>query len=176
MNVLSLCQFVRRLLPLAFFSMLINFAHAETKPLAIKRLRSQVLSEFAKLSSSGQFAIGQNIGHNDPRIRSGYQKYFSALAHSTRKRPALLGIDLGYNKIPNQFATAQQIVTRHWQSGGYVTLSMHPANPWRASDCNDTRRGPVSSLKKEKLPAGIRWQADLKRVADILTRLQEQRL
>ena len=73
---------------------------------------------------------GQNIGHANEDVAAAYAKYFGALRRSTGLLPSILGVDYGYDQIHARgMATANQLLIRHWNEGGLVTISMSPGNP-----------------------------------------------
>jgi len=54
-----------------------------------------------------------------------------------------------------------------------VTLSMHPRNPWRGTDCHDTHARNLDELFEKGTVANLLWIADLEHVASALQSLQK---
>jgi len=112
--------------------------------------------------------LGQNLGHGSVASQRGLDRYVNRLAQISGQRPGLLGIDLGYNHVSRRFEKASKILASHWEQGGLVTLSMHPRNPWRGTDCHDTHARNLDELFEKGTVANLRWIADLEHVASAL--------
>lgn len=141
----------------------------------ISTAAQEVLAYLERLAAETptRMLIGQNLGHGSRSSRRGYRELVESLVEETGKHPALLGVDLGYNHVARRFDEAEAILMRHWKRGGLVTLSMHPRNPWRGTDCHDTQIGSMDELWVAGTPANLRWTSDLRRVGDLLETLRD---
>ncbi len=125
--------------------------------------------------STGPIYLGQNVGHANHDPQRGYADSIGALARSTGRVPAILGLDYGYDGIPRDLSAANRLLIEHHRQGGMVTISMHPPNPWRRTGSHDTQRGPQDAygdLVRPGTAAYRRWHATLDRVAVGLGELQ----
>lgn len=126
--------------------------------------------------ADGRVLVGQNIGHANEDLVSAYAKYFTALRNATDKAPAILGIDYGYGDLPPRgMAVANQMLVRHWQEGGLVTISMSPGNPWTGGGLRDRSIGSAQpqDIVTKGTEAYKQWHAQLDSVAVALAQLRD---
>ena len=142
---------------------------ARRSPEAIQLLRSlQEISE--------RPVPGQNIGHANGDIASGVRANWLAFRDVAGKFPRLLGVDYGYHEIPDQFEYTNHWLIDHGRKGGWVTVSMHPANPWFDDSVSNLHVGSFDDLRDRSTKAGRRWHDDLDRIARGLRQLQAQNI
>ena len=151
--------------------------HAESPRARIAQTRQATLDLLSDLSRANNpnWLLGQNAGHSNENLRAGYQKFVLGLEASTGEIPALLGIDLGYNETPNRSSSLVQVVTdyKSLPGDGIVAVSMHPASPFRNSDCHDVRKVVWDDLYVPGYIVQERWLRTLDRVANFLLELQD---
>ena len=125
---------------------------------------------------AGRVLSGQNIGHANEDVSAAYAKYITALRSATGQSPAVLGIDYGYDHLPPAgMASANQLLIHHWNSGGLVTISMSPNNPWTGGGLRERSTG--SAEPRDVVTKGTatykRWHGLLDSVAVALAQLRD---
>ncbi|MEK6984618.1 MAG: glycosyl hydrolase [Nanoarchaeota archaeon] len=121
---------------------------------------------------------GQNIGSASdvPQpLSSSYPKYFTSLKEQTGKLPAIMGIDYGWEQIPDDYAKVNTILIDFWKKGGLIEISMSPSNPFTGKGIRNFGLGEhaFDDLFVEGNEAHKRWIADLDKVAAGLKQLQD---
>ncbi len=120
--------------------------------------------------------VGQNVGHANYGLDQGYAKYYTGLQAATGFRPAILGVDYGYEKMSaTGMSAANQLMIRHARDGGVVTISVSPPNPLTGGGLRDrsTGGGSLAAATSPGTEAFRRWRATLDMVADALTELRD---
>lgn len=126
--------------------------------------------------SDRRVLVGQNIGHANEDVVAAYDKYFKALRRATELAPAILGIDYGYGDLPPRgMSTANQLLIRHWNEGGLVTISMSPGNPWTGGGLRERTTGSAAAqdVVTQGTEAYRRWHSLLDSVAIALAQLRD---
>jgi mannan endo-1,4-beta-mannosidase len=119
---------------------------------------------------------GQNVSSANAELAKRHVVYWEGLEAATGKLPALLSIDYGWEEAdPDAIAEANELIVRHWERGGLVTVGMHFANPWTGGSLR--RRGLGDCRYLDVVTPGTeanrRWMNMLSNVADGLEELQE---
>lgn len=139
-----------------------------------------ILKYFYALSENSRMnvLIGQQIGHANEGGKSlafNYSRYFDDLQSSTGKLPAVMGIDYGWEILPDDYSDANRLPIAYWMQGGLVEISMSPSNPFTGGGLRDL--GLAGHRYDEVLTTGTeankRWLQDLDRVARGLQQLQD---
>lgn len=120
--------------------------------------------------------VGQNIGHANEDLVAGYAKYITSLRQATGLAPSILGIDYGYDQVHSRGMTAaNQLLIRHWNEGGLVTISMSPGNPWTGGALRERSTGGLAfrDLVTKGTKAYVRWHGLLDNVAMALAQLRD---
>jgi mannan endo-1,4-beta-mannosidase len=134
--------------------------------------RQMVLSYLTNLPDEKKVLSGQNIGHANVQLAKGYDRFFTI----DGKHPAILAVDYGWEDLdPEKIHEANQIIIKHWQQGGLVTISMHPSNPWTGGGVRDMDLDGAFYLDilHNETDAHARWMQDLDTVAAGLQELQD---
>ncbi|MEV4318288.1 glycosyl hydrolase [Actinocrispum sp. NPDC049592] len=105
-----------------------------------------------------------------------YEHLFNGLARTTGHKPALIGVS--YDGYWN--ARIVPVLISHWQSGGLVTIDMHPPNPFVSGADPESYRVDAATPKPDlrMLLSGdsaprSRWLTWLNRVADVIAELAD---
>ena len=160
----------------AFYSLallpFLSLCLAAQSPIALTR--GAVLKLLDECGTSRELTLsGQSIGHANGMPQAGYRDFVVALAKSTDSVPAIASLDYGYNEIPTFLNVGNRPLVAHWQAGGLVMVSMHPANPWTRDDVHDLDQGDFEDLFRPGTAVHSVWVAQLERVARGLMELQE---
>lgn len=156
-----------------------------------------VLTYLAALSNDSKAGViaGQNMGHGtqvlDETGTLGYAALIGTLQQQTGETPGLIGLDYEHERIysADELIAANQVLIKHWQNGGLVTITWSPLNPWlndesdltgRPGTWTDTRN-MNSNLKDVDLRQLIEpkskihpaWRRKLDRIAAALQNLQQ---
>lgn len=142
---------------------------------------ANILKYFYALSGNERenfILSGQNIGSaSEPLepVSAGYEKYFKALEDQTGKLPAIMGIDYGWEQLPDNYTEANKILIDYWKKGGLITISVSPSNPFTGGGLRDFGTGghKYNDLFTPGTEAYKRWIADLDRIATGLKALQD---
>ena len=138
---------------------------------------------------------GQNTGHGNQILEVsgtvGYTPLVAALEQQTGELPGMLGLDYEHDKIfsVDELLSANQVLIKHWQKGGLVTINWSPQNPW-LNDELDLVRHPGIWTDTRNVDANLKgvdltllldpnsavypiWRRKLDRVAAALENLQQ---
>lgn len=160
----------------------VRASHGTQQTLAkSKQATLDLLSDLSR-ADNPKWLLGQNAGHGNQNLRAGYHGLVTGLRETTGEIPALLGIDLGYNETPNRSNQMVRVAkefkalpagTTALRNNGLITVSMHPANPFRNSDSYDVRAADWEDLYVPGFIVQKRWQRTLDRAADFFLKLQD---
>ena len=119
--------------------------------------------------------LGQNLGHARGGVRDGFARFVIGLGESSGRVPAMVGLDYGMDVMPTEDAMrhANRYLKAYARRGGFVTVSMHPPNPWHQSGVHDTRIGDWTDLLQGDQRVRRQWRASLDRAAWGLAELQD---
>ena len=148
-----------------------------TDPQCLPFVRSTLKRLADYSAATDRILSGQNVGHaSDDLLRSHYRTWVRLTQFRDQPAPAVMGLDLGLNEIPSNASPLLQLVLPHCESGGLVSLSMHPRNPWTGGDYHDLQVGDIDDLFRSGSAAHRRWRKALDQAASILKLLQEKRV
>ncbi len=138
-----------------------------------------VLKFFYSLSKkeSVNILIGQQVGHANEggqTLNYNYSRYFENLESQTGELPAFIGMDYGWEKLPDDYTDTNKLLTEYWRRGGLVEISMSPSNPFTGGGLRDFSLGghKYDDLFTLGTEANKRWLQDLDKVAAGLQQLQ----
>ena len=122
--------------------------------------------------------IGQQLGHaneGSAALTLAYASYFTDLEKQTGKLPAIMGMDYGWEQMPDDYSNVNKLLIEHWKQGGVVTISMSPRNPFTGGGLRDLKIGNHQYDEIVTLGTEVnkRWEADLDKVAVGLSQLQD---
>ena len=143
----------------------------------------KVLHYFYNLSNDKDFKmiLGQQIGHANEGVGSlsnNYDQYFTALEKETGKLPALMGMDYGWEKLPDDYTGVNKLLIDHSKKGGIVEISMSPGNPFTGGGLRDFSLGghAYKELFTQGTEANKRLLSDFDKVAKGLQELQDKQV
>lgn len=148
----------------------------------------KLLNYFYDLSletRENKFIVGQHVGSasnityttSDPFV--GEKKDFGELTKLTRKTPAIMGLDYGWEEMnPEKIQKANSLLIEHSKKGGLVEVDFHPTNPWTKHGLRDfgTGTSTYDDLFTEGTIANIEWNRELDAVAGGLSQLQDKEI
>lgn len=120
---------------------------------------------------------GQHIGNKDGP--QGYDDYAMGLYRRTGELPALIGVEydagVNYDFFIDR-ARKTDILARHWNAGGLVTVSESFANPWEGQSVHTLSRGDgtYADAYTPGTEAYTKLKADFDVMADEFLSLQDQ--
>lgn len=152
-----------------------QFDRGPSDPQAVPAVRL-TLNGLADYASRGHATLsGQNVGHTAGDLLADHYRTWRRLTEFRgQAAPAVMAIDLGMDQMPVSPTPIVKVAEPHALSGGLVSLSMHPSNPWTGGAYDDLERGSVDELLTPSHPANQRWRQTLDRVAGVLKSLQER--
>lgn len=115
---------------------------------------------------------GQNLAHHPYNVPQGYANYVEGLETDTGYRPLLVGADFGRGSA-SDLSRANAVLIDHWNSGGLVTISMHPDNPWTNNGYRDLTHRNLEELITAGTSANQAWMAKVDHIADGLEELRD---
>ncbi len=141
----------------------------------------KVTAALTGAAAADKVLAGQFVGHGT-NVPSGYEKLVVNEARGTGRLPKVIGADYGMNveRSPN-LSSANRTLIRHWKAGGFVTVSCHSWNPtWdspaatptKHSNAFDQRPVSLQELADPLSEPGLRWKAELDRIAAGLKELE----
>jgi mannan endo-1,4-beta-mannosidase len=135
----------------------------------------QVLQILTRLTEDDLPVVlsGQNLGHSNFEPVESYLRNVERLGRHTGRLPAILGADYGYDELAADFSATNHLLRRHYEARGLVTISMHPRNPWRESDCHDLQIRDLRELTTPGTQVYQRWRKTLDHVAEGLLELKQ---
>ena len=154
-----------------------SFEHTPSDPQASTAVRETMgrLSDY--MQSNAKVLSGQNVGHaTDDLLAAHYRSWTRLTKFREQAAPAMMGIDLGLNEIPQNASPILKIARPHCEAGGLLSISMHPSNPWTEGPYDDLERGKVEDLLQPGHPAHTRWMDALDRAAHILKSLEQNQI
>ena len=122
--------------------------------------------------------IGQQLGHaseSESSLTTAYRNNFQELEEETGKLPAIMGVDYGWEDLPDDYSFVNKILIQYAKQGGIITISVSPRNPFTNGGLRDFTIGdheydeiitPGSEVNK-------RWTSDLDRISKGLTELRD---
>ncbi len=166
-------------------------ANPDASPDAVK-----VLEYLTMLSNSSIPGVisGQNCYHGnqitDASSEQGYRKMVEALYNKTGKWVGIIGVDYEFERIytQKQLSAANKVLIDYWNSGGLVTITWTPLNPWVIDPLNiainpGNWNGPgnakdLTSVNMKDLldpskPVYQTWRRKLDGIAAALTELRD---
>jgi len=154
---------------LVMVSLAISFGSTESSSAqqkVLERGKCDLLDFLSQLSreDSEQVISGQNI-NSAPHIASNYMDYITAFDGSPHLQPAMIGVDYGWDRIPDLTMT-NNLIMDFWNRGGLVTISMHPGNPATGGSVRDRDFSQFADIITEGNPIHASWMETLGKVAD----------
>lgn len=132
-------------------------------------IKKNIINYFQNIATNDSLIVGQNIGHADGSMD---MIYFNAL----QQKPALLGVDLGYDDVDRDYSYLLSIIEQHWNSGGLITISSHMPNPHNRKDVKDLENFDYSSLYTEGTQENKRFKILLSNIANIFQKLKDKNI
>ena len=143
-----------------------RLATAETKA-TLRKLAHYSMSPEAGILS------GQNVGYTGDDLSVSYRNMWTKLRLRGCPEPALMAVDLA-TKLPESDRKLNLLFEDHVRNGGFVSIAMHPPNPWTGGDAWDKRQVSFKELTSRRSSAAKNYQQWLTGVADIIESLGER--
>ncbi len=168
----------------AVFRLTIELKRTPHYPRTLSPDAAKVLAYLGRLSNDTEpgVIVGQDCPHGSEICDDGsYQRAIGALHDQSGKWVGLLHLDYEYVReySPAELSAANQRLMAQWRTGGLVSISWGPANPWGPDPQNAWRdvdkKYPDTNLRA-LLPGGAKrgqWLASLNRIARALAELRD---
>ncbi len=139
--------------------------------------KNKIISYLRNLENDSRTIVGQNIGHADYPTTY-LNNYFDEIYTLTGRKPALLGVDLGFGDFSTDFSVLINDLQQHWNENGLITISMHPMNPKTKEDSWDLRilSSDYDALLMEGTDLYKTWRGMLGNIANLLQKLKEKNI